>query len=130
MYDLRCPECGVAKRNTRLAATIHSLRHTFGWLIETRDKPGMLAEYRLQSRAQYPRIIGEEALVSPIRLYPTVEDVPKADAWTCAVPVKNTDGTRECGSRNINPIGRLLGGWVTAQCMVHGVQPHRPEGTK
>jgi len=47
VYDLTCPIDGRVRRNTRLAATVHTLRHRYGWPIETIDRPGMLAEYRL-----------------------------------------------------------------------------------
>lgn len=126
VYDLICPSCHVKRRNTRLAATIHSLRHTFDWRIETVDKPGLLAEYVLHERKDYPRIIWEGPLVSPLRgLAPTtVEQVPEPDAWTCTFHDKVAK--RECGNRSVTPIAPMLGGWVEAACDVHGIQPHRP----
>jgi hypothetical protein len=132
VYDLMCPECSVKRRNTRLAATIHSLRHTFDWRIETVDKPGMLAEYVLRERKPYPRLIWEGPLVSPIRgLDPiTPEEVPAPEAWTCTHIIDPKTKPRECGFRTTTPIERMLGGWVMAACVVHGVVPHRPAKEK
>ena len=47
VYELRCPIDGRTRRNTRLAATIHTLRHRYGWPIDTVEEPGMLATYRM-----------------------------------------------------------------------------------
>lgn len=126
VYDLICPACHVKRRNTRLAATIHSLRHTFDWRIETVDRPGRLAEYVLHARKDYPRLIWEGPIVSPLKgLAPTtVEEVPTPDAWTCTFWHAGTK--RECGLRTITPGEPMLGGWTQTACIVHGIQPHRP----
>jgi hypothetical protein len=54
VYTERCPKCGTTKRNTRLAATIWTLRHTLGWDIDTEEKPGKLAVYRLVTAGTMP----------------------------------------------------------------------------
>jgi hypothetical protein len=54
VYTERCPRCGTVKRNTRLAATIWTLRHTLGWDIDTDEKPGKLAVYRLVRHGTMP----------------------------------------------------------------------------
>ena len=46
VYRFTDPD-GRVHRNTRLAATIHTLRHAYGWQIETTKEPGMLADYHL-----------------------------------------------------------------------------------
>lgn len=49
IYEGRC-SCGMNKRNTRLADTIHELRTKYGWVIATDNGVnGMLASYRLVS---------------------------------------------------------------------------------
>ncbi len=53
VYTLTDPD-GRPHRNTRLATTIHTLRHRDGWDIETIQKPGQLATYILRS-APAPR---------------------------------------------------------------------------
>lgn len=53
VYDLRCT-CGIPKRNTRLAATIHGLRHDHGWDITTENSHGRLATYVLVSEGTFP----------------------------------------------------------------------------
>jgi hypothetical protein len=48
IYHLTEPG-GRVHRITRLAATIHTLRHREGWEIVTRQEAGRLAEYELVS---------------------------------------------------------------------------------
>lgn len=48
IYTWRCPMDGNLRRNTRLAANVFQLRRE-GWVIETVEKPGKLAAYRLVS---------------------------------------------------------------------------------
>lgn len=54
VYSERCPACDVTKRNTRLAASIWTLRHIHGWDIETEDVTGRLAVYRLKKPGTMP----------------------------------------------------------------------------
>jgi hypothetical protein len=54
VYLARCPVDGATRRNTRLAATIHTLRHEYGWGITTRARPGLLAEYVVEHIGTMP----------------------------------------------------------------------------
>lgn len=55
VYQQKCI-CGEVRRNTRLAATIHTLRHKYGWTIETRIPEGRaLAIYDLIEEGEWPK---------------------------------------------------------------------------
>jgi hypothetical protein len=48
-YSLACPWDGALRRNTRLAATVETLRKD-GWLIDTFIEPGEQATYIFRGR--------------------------------------------------------------------------------
>jgi hypothetical protein len=73
VYELTC-ECGAPNRNTRLAATIWTLRNTYGWDIQTITKPKMLAEYVLVKAGRHPAEHGAER---------TIKDEPKRSWFLC-----------------------------------------------
>ena len=106
IYSGEC-ECGETKRNTRLAGTIHTLRHEYGWDIRTDQKPGMLADYVLVTTG---RGVGT---VVPLRRPSAnssqtvaADDVPNADIYFCP----------HCGGEVRNLDAPLLGGYRLGRC--------------
>ena len=101
IYEAKC-SCGMAKRNTRLAGTIHTLRHDYGWDIRTNVKPGMLAEYVLVK-------VGNPVTVSTIPPMPSNgETKPDGPRLWCPVCLSELTGGFV--------ITRLLGGLARMRC--------------
>lgn len=92
VYQFTDPE-GRVHRNTRLAATIWTLRTEYGWDIQTVDVPGHLAEYVLRKVGTLPR--GVTGPAKPAG--------PSEPPWQC----------EECGHRAMEAEARLGGfGWA------------------
>lgn len=55
-YDgLTCPFCKKSHRTTRFASTIHTLRHEYGWDIETDRENGLQANYLVKKAGAMPK---------------------------------------------------------------------------
>lgn len=88
---------------TRAAAVIHTLRHSFGWDIETVEDGGQVATYRLAGRPDTPRPRPAPATVPPW-----------AQGWACL----------SCGGAPDSAPDELLGGLATALCSRCGGSRH------
>lgn len=120
VYDLVCPYDRTVRRNTRLASTIHTLRHQYEWVITSEDRPGKLVEYHLVTPSAYPAPLDGDP-VQRARI--TVDDVPVGEAWQCVevidkVDSKNAIATRvKCGKVvTEKPMTAMLGGWQQGYC--------------
>lgn len=52
---LPCPTCKRSTRTTRLASTIHTLRHDWGWDIKTERAEGLQAIYLVDKVGEMPK---------------------------------------------------------------------------
>ncbi len=135
VYNWMCPDCGARQRTTRLADTVYTLRHAYGWVIET-DQPDkeQLAAYKLvkagdmpgdESKGPHPRQLVRDTEVKPqasIHDYDgkpiPVEAIPSPERWECA----------NCGHIVKKPIGQpQLGGYRRAPCPHCGVAKRGPD---
>lgn len=88
IYDARCPIDGATKRNTRMAATIHTLRHVHGWGIRTVNSPGMLAHYVLVHQGRFPGVEWVNP-ISPLRDNAPTGRTPEPQPPCVSVPAKS-----------------------------------------
>ena len=127
VYKWVCPECGLPQRTTRLADTIYTLRHAYGWEISTNiPEADQLAVYVLvkagdmpgdESKGPHPRnLVRDQELVAEaakvgIHKYDgkpiPVEAIPSPSQWRCT----------NCDYVVSKPIGQpALGGFRRGDC--------------
>jgi predicted RNA-binding Zn-ribbon protein involved in translation (DUF1610 family) len=121
VYRWVCPDCGHPDRTTRLADTIYTLRHAYGWEITTHAESGNLAIYTLVKAGDMPgdksagphprRLVRDYAN----RTYEGMEDdvapsVDVAPRWACVM----------CSHETTDPFlmngSRQLGDYWTVPC--------------
>lgn len=126
VYRWVCPDCGHPDRTTRLADTIYTLRHAYGWKIATHAETDMLAVYTLvkvgdmpgdPALGPHPRVlVGSTPSVEATK--PTgytpydgkpvpVEAIPSPKRWRCL----------RCKRETTQVLGdSMLGGYRLVQC--------------
>lgn len=101
VYTLTCPFDGDVRRNTRLAATIHTLRHERGMTIET-VQPAAVPGSRQRPLADYVLA----PMSAPGRLTANGHHDAAAEGWACA----------KCGGRPRTVPVNAFGRYAHAAC--------------
>jgi len=155
VYKWVCPECGLPQRTTRLADTIYTLRHAYGWEISTNiPEADQLAVYVLvkagdmpgdESKGPHPRQLvrnGESVSVSRfssdlsgVSLEGSVPSLPTSihDYDGKPIPVEAIPSPSQWRCTNCDhvvskPIGQpALGGFRRAKCPSCGAAKTGPD---